>query len=97
MYNFDVLQEVQFWRDFLSQGQPRITCFFGNQGLVIDNVFMSANITWPEITGDQADRMAASYEEDLFSLADLQEISEFDEFDNDMEGPEIDEETQDED
>ena len=26
--------------------------------------------------------MSASYEDDLFSLADLQEISEFDEFDS---------------
>lgn len=83
MYNFDVLKEVQFWRDFLSQGNPRITCHFGKQALVVDNSLMSASITWPEISGDQANRMSASYEDDLFSLADLQEVREFDEFDSD--------------
>lgn len=92
MYNFDVLKEVQFWRDFLSQGNPRINCLFGKQGLVIDNTLMSAQITWPEISGDQANRMSASYEDDLFSLADLQEISEFDDFDNEANELEADEE-----
>lgn len=92
MYNFDVLKEVQFWRDFLSQGNPRINCLFGKQGLVIDNTLMSAQITWPEISGDQANRMSASYEDDLFSLADLQEISEFDDFDNEANELEVDEE-----
>ena len=70
MYNYDVLKEVQFWRDFLSQGKPRITCLFGDQALVVDNTLMNASITWPEIENDQADRMAASYEENLFTLAD---------------------------
>jgi hypothetical protein len=91
MYNFDVLKEVQFWRDFLSQGQPRITCLFGGQALVIDNDLMSASITWPGVPGDQADRMAASYEDDLFTLADLDEASEFDEFDDDAEEVDPDE------
>lgn len=92
MYNFDVLKEVQFWRDFLSQGNPRVNCLFGNQGLVIENSLMSARITWPEISGDQANRMSASYEDDLFTLADLQEVSEFDEFDNETDDLETEEE-----
>lgn len=89
MYNFDFLQEVQFWRDFLSQGQPRINCLFGKQALVIENKLINTNITWPKIDGDQANRMAASYEDDLFTLADLSELEKFDEFDCDIE--EIDE------
>ncbi len=83
MYNFDVLKEVQFWRDFLSQGKPRITCLFGGQALIIDNTLMSASITWPEVFEDQANRMAASYEDDLFTLADLKDASDFNEFDED--------------
>jgi len=83
MCNFDVLKEVQFWRDFLSQGKPRITCLYGGQALVIDNILMSGSITWPEVVGDEAIRMAASYEEDLLTLAELYEASDFDEFDDD--------------
>ncbi|MGH8645520.1 MAG: HNH endonuclease [Gammaproteobacteria bacterium] len=91
MYNFDVLKEVQFWRDFLSQGKPRITCLFGGQALIIDNTLMSASITWPEVLGDQANRMAASYEDDLFTLADLNEAHDFDEFDDDIDELDADE------
>lgn len=94
MYNFDLLQEVQFWRDFLSQGSPRITCLFGGQSLVIENDLMSASITWPEVIGDHANRMAASYEDNLFTLADLNEASEFNEFDEDTDELKIDEEAQ---
>jgi hypothetical protein len=94
MYNFDVLQEVQFWRDFLSQGHPRITCMFGGQALVIDNTLMSASIAWPEIVGDPANRMAATYEDDLFTLADLHEAADFDEFDDGIEEADADVEDQ---
>jgi hypothetical protein len=83
MYNFDVLKEVQFWRDFLSQGKPRITCLFGGQSLVVDNTLMSASITWPEVMRDKANRMAANYEEDLFTLAEFNEANDFTEFDDD--------------
>lgn len=82
---------MQFWRDFLSQGKPRITCLFGKQALVIDNALMSASITWPEVVGDQANRMAATYDEDLFTLADLDEVKDFDEFDNDTDVLDTDE------
>jgi len=85
MYNFDFLQEVQFWRDFLSQGQPRITCLFGKQALIIENNLINTKINWPKIEDDQANRMAASYEDDLFSLADLSAAEKFDEFDCDVE------------
>ena len=90
MYNFDLLREVQFWRDFLSQGKLRITCLFGRQALVIENTLMSARVTWPEVSGDLANRMAATYEEDLFTLADLNEANDFNEFDGDTEDLETD-------
>lgn len=91
MYNFDFLKEVQFWRDFLSQGTPRITCLFGGQALIIENTLMSASITWPEVVGDQPDRMAASYEDDLFTFADLTEASDFGEFDENIDEIDMDE------
>lgn len=88
MYNFDVLKEIQFWRDFLSKGGPRIVCLFGNQSLIIENSLVQSSISWPAIAGDQADKMHAEYEEDLFSLADLNEASDFSEFDDDLENVE---------
>lgn len=84
MYNFDLLQEVQFWRDFICQGKPRLTCLFGKQALVIDNSLLAADIRWPEVCGDEANRMAACYEDDLFSLAELDEVKTFDEFDSEL-------------
>ena len=50
--------------------------------MVVENSLLSATMTWPEIVGDRADRMAASYEDDLFTLADRDEASAFDEFDD---------------
>lgn len=84
MYNFDLLKEVQFWRDYLSQGKPRIIAPFGGQRLVVENNLLSTVVTWPEVGGDPADRMAAKYEEDLFTLADLHEGDDFDEFDDEV-------------
>lgn len=92
MYNLDVLTEVHFWRDFLSDGNPRIICKLGGQSLVIENNLLGGKITWPEIPGDVKPRMLAQYEDDLFTLAELNILSEFedevdifeaDEFDTD--------------
>lgn len=91
MYNFNVLQEVQFWRDFLSQGKPRVVCNFGDQAIVIDNKLISGSIIWPEVEGDKADRMATNYEDDLFTLADFNEANDFDEFDDDIDELDTDE------
>lgn len=92
MYNFDVLKELQFWRDFLTQGKPRIVCLFGKQSLVIDNSLMSANITWPMVTGDVTTHMRAVYEDDLFTVADLNEARDFEEFEDEPEKPDNEEE-----
>jgi hypothetical protein len=91
MYNFDFLKEVQFWRDFLTQGKPRIICLFGKQSLVIDNSLMRSNIKWPPVTGDVAVHMHAAYEDDLFTLADLSEARDFEEFEDEHEELDADE------
>jgi hypothetical protein len=84
MYNIDVLEDVQFWRDFLSDSAPRIIGRFGAaQTLVIENKLISATVTWPSVRNDQGNRLQVAYDEDLFSLADLQEIGEFNEFQDD--------------
>ena len=80
MYNFDVLQDVQFWRDYLSGSSPRIIARFGGQALVIENDLISTTVTWPAVRDDLGNRLQATYEDDLFSLADLQEIESFEDF-----------------
>jgi hypothetical protein len=81
MYNFDVLQDVQFWRDYLSGSSPRIIARFGGgQVLVIENDLISTTVTWPAVRNDLGNRLQATYEDDLFSLADLQEIESFEDF-----------------
>ncbi|MBM3301595.1 MAG: HNH endonuclease, partial [Deltaproteobacteria bacterium] len=40
MYNINVLKEVNFWRDYLSDGSPRIIFKFGSQNLVVQTEMM---------------------------------------------------------
>ncbi|HEX5461453.1 MAG TPA: HNH endonuclease [Steroidobacteraceae bacterium] len=83
MYNLDVLQDVQFWRDYLSGSSPRIIARFGGgQALVIDNDLISTTVKWPAVRQDVGNRLQATYEDDLFSLADIQEIERFEDFES---------------
>jgi hypothetical protein len=76
MYNLDVLKEVQFWRDFLSESNPRIICSFGGQSLIIENVLIQGEIRWPQIPEDVKRRLTVDYEEDLFTMADLRDATD---------------------
>lgn len=76
MFNYDVLKEVHFWRDFLSGSQPRIIMAFGSgQHIVISTTMMQTEIHWPGTPTQFAKPFAnVEYEEDLFSLAALDAI-----------------------
>lgn len=71
MYNDLYLAEVNFWRDYLSQGQPRIILDFGNQSAVVDAHLLTFNVKWAGIPGDQIQFKNRLYSEDLFTWADL--------------------------
>lgn len=73
MYNIDVLKEVDFWRDFLSDGGPRIILKFGLQSLIIDTAPMSSKLTWPGVPEDAGSFTYVRYEDDLFTYAEFQE------------------------
>ena len=77
MYNFDVLSEVHFWRDYLSGDTPRILFRFGKQSIVIKTTLMSTTANWPSIMDDDKRRLKILYEDDLLSLADYNEAIEF--------------------
>jgi hypothetical protein len=76
MFNYDLLEFINFWRDFLSGGRPRITMGFGlKQHIVISTTMMSAEVAWPGIPEEHAkDFRNIEYEEDLFSSAELESL-----------------------
>jgi len=88
MYNFDLLREVQFWRDFLSDSQPRIILPFGKgQHIIISTTMMQAEIAWPGMPEEYQESFKnVEYLDDLFSWAALQQLeAEYDEDDEEWE------------
>ena len=50
MFNYDLLEELQFWRDFLSDSSPRIVFpFEAGQHIIVSNRLMESDIEWPGI------------------------------------------------
>jgi hypothetical protein len=74
MWNYDLLQEIQFWRDYLGESQPRIILNMDGQSLVISCGLLRSKITWPGIPNDIKEFRTADIEDDLFSVADLQAV-----------------------
>lgn len=74
MFNYDLLGEVQFWRDYLSGSSPRIILSFGpNQSMIIANKLMQGVVEWPGIPSEHAKPFKnVEYVDDLFSWAELQ-------------------------
>lgn len=73
MYNMEYLKEVQFWRDYLSQGEPRIIMRFGGQSAIIDvTQIVHCDVKSPGIPEDKASFRQETYRDDLFSLHDLE-------------------------
>lgn len=96
MYNDLYFAEVNFWRDYLSQGRPRITLGFGNQSGVIDAAFMRIDMNWPGIPGDDK-AIQGPIEDDLFTFADLAEAVSGEEIEWDKEDDLIEDEPDDDD
>ena len=90
MFNYDLLEEINFWRDYLSNGRPRIILHFGpGQNLVLSTTMMSSEVEWPGIPDEHAKEFRnVEYEDDLFSSAEQAALSE--------ESEEVDEDKDDE-
>lgn len=75
-FNYDLLEDVNFWRDYLSDGQPRIVLKFGETSLIlIPTTLMASNVQWPGIPEKFAKPFAnVDYEDDLFTLAEFQQF-----------------------
>ncbi len=85
-FNYDLLGEVHFWRDFLSRSTPRIILPFGpEQRMVISSTPMSAEVIWPGIPEEHAKPFTnVEYVDDLFTWA------EFNALDGNRTGPDWD-------
>jgi hypothetical protein len=84
MYNWNYLQELQLWREFITAAGPRAIIHFGKQVISIENRLLDADIKWPGIPQDERDFIAQTHEEDLFTFAEQSEIdaaAEGEEFD----------------
>jgi len=77
-FNYDLLGEVQFWRDFLSEGKPRIILSFDKgQYLALSTTLMHAEIEWPGIPEEhQMPFRNIEFTDDLFSWAEWAHIEE---------------------
>jgi hypothetical protein len=95
MYNYQYLGEVNFWRDFLSQGSPRITLAFGDQTAIVSAEIITVNVTWPGILGDIKHVDTEQRIDDLFSLAEFHEAIEGEDLEWDEEEAEFQDENDD--
>lgn len=77
-YNFETLSHVHFWRDYLSQGKPRIFLPFANgNAMVINTTLIQANVSWPGIPAEFAKAFTnVDYQEDLFTMLERSLYSE---------------------
>ena len=96
MYNDLYFKEVVFWRDYLSQGQPRFVLNFGSQSAVVDVQMVALDIEWIGIPGDENEFKNEVYEEDLFTLSEREEAIAGEELDWNEAEEDANEETHDE-
>ena len=78
-FNYDLLGEVQFWRDYLGDSGPRIILRFGSndQRMIISTNLLSCPIQWPGIPEEFTKGFKnVDYVDDLFSWAELEALSE---------------------
>ena len=63
---------LQFWRSFLSDGEPRLVCRFGNgQQLIMASSMMTNTILWPGMPEAFKIKFKnVDFEENLFTLSE---------------------------
>jgi hypothetical protein len=71
MFNNLYLAEVNFWRDYLCQGKPRLILDFGPQSAIVDARLLTFGVEWPGVPGDDISFKNETYDDDLFTLSDL--------------------------
>ena len=75
MYNWQYLQEIQLWREFITSAQPRQILEFGKQSIVIENNLLKEGIEWLGIPDDQRNFVFQEHPEDLFTSSAIDIVS----------------------
>jgi len=91
LFNYDLLGEVQFWRDFLSKSSPRIVFPFGGDGqsLIISTSLGSGQVRWPGIPAEHDKPFKnVEYVDDLFTWAEAEGVLEDDDLADDRDDDE---------
>jgi hypothetical protein len=79
LFNYDLLGEMQFWRDFLSGSSARMTLRFSEMSaLVISTSLLEGSVAWPGIPAEYAMPFSnVHFVDDLFSWAEGNPPEEF--------------------
>jgi hypothetical protein len=72
LFNYDLLGEMQFWRDFLSESSARMTLRFSESAaLVVSTSMLEGSVDWPGIPAEYAMPFSnVHFVDDLFSWAE---------------------------
>jgi hypothetical protein len=76
MYNWEYLQEIQLWREFIAQARPRLVLRFGKRAIIIENTLPEGIIEWAGAPDDKKDFVFQKHAEDLFSFAEISFLNE---------------------
>ena len=71
MYNWQYLQEIQLWREFITDAQPRQILRFGKQSIFIKNNLLKTDIEWQGIPEDRKNFVFQEHPEDLFTSSEI--------------------------
>jgi hypothetical protein len=78
-FNWELLQDIHFWRAYLSDASPRILFNFGAKGqyAAIANTQLEATVKWPGMPADfQKSFRNVEYPENIFTFAELAAVEE---------------------
>ena len=77
MFNYEMLAEIHFWRDYLSDSKSHIIFPFGNQTLQLESSLLQTSVTWPGIPEEHSKSFAnADYETDMFLQMELDDYNQ---------------------
>jgi hypothetical protein len=79
LFNYDLLAEMQFWRDYLSESSSRMTLRFSDSAaLLISTSMLEGAIAWPGIPAEYAMPFSnVHFVDDLFTWAEGNPQEEF--------------------
>jgi len=87
MFNYDLLNEVNFWRDYLGGSKPQLVLGFGSQGqfVRIPTKFLTCEVVWPGLPKEHDMPFKnVEYLDDLFTWGEAQALDVEDLDDDDL-------------